>query len=175
MTQLIGHAAPDFDAATLTAKGEIGKLRLSEQRGKWVALIFYPLDFTFVCPTELRAVAERLTAFEARKTLPLGVSTDSVYSHKAWVEGSLGKVGFPLVSDMKREISRAYGVLHEEEGIALRGTVLIDPAGIVRSLAVNDFDVGRSIDELLRTIDAFQTGELCPAGWARGAKTLGKG
>ena len=171
---LIGRTAPPFHAEALLPGGEIGKLGPADLKGRWVALVFYPLDFTFVCPTELRAVEQRIDEFRKRDAVVMGVSVDSVYSHKAWTEGSLGALSFPLVSDLKREISRAYGVLHEGEGVSLRATVLIDPEGVVRSLAVNDLAVGRSIDELVRTLDAFQTGELCPAGWTRGAKTLGK-
>jgi alkyl hydroperoxide reductase subunit AhpC len=170
---LIGTPAPALEADALLPGGSFARLGLPA-KGRWTALVFYPLDFTFVCPTELRAIEQRLAEFRRLDVDVLGVSVDSVHAHKAWTEGSLGPLSFPLVSDLKKELSRAYGVLHEEQSVSLRATVIVDPDGIVRSIAANDLSVGRSIDELVRTIEAFQTGELCPAGWTRGSKTLGK-
>jgi alkyl hydroperoxide reductase subunit AhpC len=146
---------------------------LSDFKGKWVLLFFYPLDFTFVCPTELVELSRRHKEFQDINAQALGVSVDSVYSHQAWLK-ELGDFHYPLLSDITRKVSRQYHVLLEEAGISLRGAFIIDPDGILKSYIVNDLSVGRNIDELLRLIHAFQTGELCPVGWEKGKQTLGK-
>lgn len=173
MVAQIQRPAPDFTAQAYV-NGEIKEVSLSQYKGKWVVLFFYPLDFTFVCPTEIQGFSERVEDFKKLDAEILGVSVDSVHSHKAWSEGSLGKLNYPLVSDISHRISRDYGVLLEDKGISLRGLFIIDPQGILRSYVVNDLSVGRNVDEVYRTVQAFQTGELCPVGWKPGEKTLGK-
>ena len=173
MVAQIGKPAPEFTAPAFF-NGEIKDVSLSSYRGKWVVLFFYPLDFTFVCPTEIVGFSKHKAEFDKLNAQVLGASVDSVYSHKAWSEGELGKIGFPLVSDISHRISRDYGVLIEDKGISLRGVFLIDPDGNLRSYLVNDLSVGRNVDEILRLLQAFQSGELCPVGWKPGEKTLGK-
>lgn len=168
----IGKKAPDFNMEGY-CKGQKKKYALEDYRGKWVVLFFYPLDFTFVCPTELLDLSSRHEEFEKMNTQVLGVSVDSVYSHEAWSK-ELGDLNYPLLSDITKEASWAYNVLIEEKGISLRGAFIIDPDGYLKSMIVNDLAVGRSVDELLRLIKAFQTGELCPVGWKPGGETLGK-
>ncbi len=161
-----------FEADAYFPDGKIRPLKFSDYKGKWVVVFFYPLDFTFVCPTEIKGFNQQIEAFRKANAEIIGVSTDSSYSHKAWAEGSLGKVAFPLIGDTNHAISRLFGVLVEEKGIALRGTFIIDPEGKVVSAVVNDLKVGRSIDETLRTLKAFQTGELVGCGWQPGQPTL---
>lgn len=175
---LIGNCAPQFKAQAFV-DGAIKEISLSDYKGKWVVLFFYPLDFTFVCPTEILQFNDKAEEFKNRKAQLLGVSIDSVYSHKAWSEltpdkGGIGKLNFPLIADLTKKISSDYGILKEEAGIAYRATFIIDPDGKVRAATVHDLQVGRSVDETLRVLDAFQTGELCPVGWKKGDKTLGK-
>lgn len=171
---VVGSIAPTFRAQAYI-DGQIREISLSDYKGKWVVLFFYPLDFTFVCPTEIQEFSKRCDEFKKKNAQVLSVSTDSAYSHKAWCEqGGLGKLSFPMISDLTHKISQDYGVLLEERGIALRGTFIIDPDGKVRSCTINDLQVGRSVDETLRVLNAFQTGELCPVGWQPGQKTLGK-
>ena len=175
MVAQIQRPAPDFTAqAYFGSTGEMKEVSLSQFKGKWVVLFFYPLDFTFVCPTEIQGFSERYEDFKKLDAEILGVSVDSVFSHKEWSEGSLGKLKYPLVSDISHRISRDYGVLLEDKGISLRGLFIIDPQGILRSYVVNDLSVGRNVEEVHRTVQAFQTGELCPVGWKPGEKTLGK-
>lgn len=173
MVAQIGRPAPDFKADAYH-NGEITQLSLSDYRGKWVVLFFYPLDFTFVCPTEIQGFSERIDDFKKLNAEVIGASVDSVHSHKAWSEGSLGQMKYPLISDISHRISRDYGVLLEDKGISLRGLFIIDPEGNLRSYVVNDLSVGRNVDEVHRVLQAFQTGELCPVGWKPGEKTLGK-
>ncbi|MBY0449215.1 MAG: peroxiredoxin [Cyanobacteria bacterium] len=173
MAPQIGKPAPEFTSAAFT-KGEIKEVSLRDYRGKWVVLFFYPLDFTFVCPTEIQGFSEKIAEFNKLNAEILGCSVDSVYSHKAWSEGALGTINYPLISDINHRISRDYGVLLEEKGISLRGVFLIDPEGVLRSYVVNDLTVGRNVEEILRIVQAFQTGELCPVGWKPGQPTLGK-
>lgn len=168
----VGEEAPLFAAEALVGK-EFKNVSSEDFKGKWVLLFFYPLDFTFVCPTELLELNKRYKEFEALNCQIVGVSTDSVYSHQAWAK-EIGTFNFPLLADMTKEIALQYGVLVEEKGIALRGAFLIDPDGILQSAMINNLPVGRNIDELLRVAHAFQTGELCPVGWQEGGKTLGK-
>ena len=155
-------------------------VRLSDYRGKWLVMVFYPLDFTFVCPTELTTFSDRYDDFEAIGADVIGISTDSVFSHRAWLQTPRDKGGveglrYPLASDQTRETSRAYGVLIENQGIALRGLFVIDPEGILRYAVVHDLNVGRSAEETLRVIQALQTGGLCQAEWKPGQKTLSAG
>ncbi|XP_033340749.1 thioredoxin peroxidase 3 [Megalopta genalis] len=172
--------APDF-AGTAVVDGVFKDIKLSDYKGKYVVFFFYPLDFTFVCPTELIAFSERISEFKALNTQVIGVSTDSHFSHLAWIntprkQGGLGgDLGYPLLSDFKKEISSKYNVLLED-GIALRGLFIIDTEGILKQFSVNDLPVGRSVDETLRLIKAFQFvekhGEVCPANWQPESKTI---
>lgn len=171
-TLRIGKPAPEFKMEGYF-KGKMKHYHLDDFKGKWVLLFFYPLDFTFVCPTELIELSKKHKNFEKINTQVLGVSVDSVYSHEAWLK-DIGDFEYPLLSDMTKEVSRDYNVLVPEEGISLRGAFIIDPEGIVRSYTINDVTIGRNIDELVRLIKAFQTGDLCPVGWEEGDKTLGK-
>lgn len=172
METLIGKQAPDFKLEGVSHK-TFEHHALADYRGKWVVLFFYPLDFTFICPTEITGFSKADNEFEKLNAKVLGVSTDSKHSHKAWLK-ELGALKYPLLSDMNHKVSRDYGVLIEEEGIALRGTFIIDPEGKVRYALVHDNGVGRSVKETLRALQALQTGELCPVEWAPGEKTLGK-
>jgi len=177
----VGQAAPDFSADAVVNQ-EFKAIKLSEYRGKYVVLFFYPLDFTFVCPTEIIAFSERYAEFTHLNTEVLGVSIDSQFSHLAWVQterknGGLGEIAYPLVSDLKREISAAYNVLDTEAGVALRGLFIIDKEGIVQHATINNLSFGRSVDETLRTLKALQyvqshPDEVCPAGWQEGDKTM---
>jgi len=169
---LVGKLAPSF-VAPAYADDAFTSVDLSSYRGRWVVLFFYPLDFTFICPTEITAFSSRFDAFQKLDCDVLGVSTDSEHSHKAWCESSLGKLRFPLIADKNHAISRDYNVLIEEEGISLRATFIIDPEGVLRWANVHDNTVGRSTDEILRALTALQTGELCPVDWKPGDKTLG--
>jgi peroxiredoxin (alkyl hydroperoxide reductase subunit C) len=181
MYTLIQKPAPDFTAEAVLANGDFKEITLSSFRDqKYVALFFYPLDFTFVCPSEIIAFSKRAQAFEERHTQILGVSVDSKFSHHAWrntaVEnGGIGHINFPLVSDITKEISRDYGVL-VNDAVALRGTFLIDKSGIVRHATLNDLPLGRNVDETLRVVDALQFtekhGEVCPAGWQKGKQGM---
>ncbi|MFA7685545.1 MAG: peroxiredoxin [Candidatus Gracilibacteria bacterium] len=172
-TLKIGSPAPRFTMEGYF-KGEKKKYFLKDYKGKWVVLFFYPLDFTFVCPTELIELSKKNEEFAAINTQVLGVSVDSVYSHEAWSKGDLGDLEFPLLSDLTKETSCDYNVLIEESGISLRGAFIIDPEGILKCYMVNDISIGRNVDELVRLVQAFQTGDLCPVGWKKGDKTLGK-
>jgi len=154
-------------------KGEKKDFSFDDYEGKWIMLFFYPLDFTFVCPTELLEMSKRHKEFEDLNCQVLGVSVDSVYSHEAWAK-DIGDLNFPLLSDMTKEASIDYNVLIDDKGISLRGAFLISPDRIVKSMMVNDIDIGRNVDELLRLTKAFQTGDLCPVNWNPGCDTLGK-
>ena len=181
MYTLIQKPAPDFTAEAVLNNGDFKEITLSSFRGqKYVALFFYPLDFTFVCPSEIIAFSRRAHAFEEKNTQIIGVSVDSKFSHHAWrntpvEKGGIGAVKFPLVSDITKEISRDYGVL-VDDAVALRGTFLIDKSGIVRHATLNDLPIGRNVDETLRVIDALQFseqhGEVCPAGWEKGKQAM---
>ena len=170
----VGKKAPHFHLEALATDGEqFIHVDSKEMKGKWIVLFFYPLDFTFVCPTEITEYSKRFKEFETLNAVVFGGSTDSVHSHKAWIK-ELGRLNFPLFSDMNKTVSRDYGVLIEEQGIALRGTFIIDPEGILRYSLIHDLGVGRSVTETLRVLKALQTGELCPVEWGEGKKTLGK-
>ena len=182
MSVLVGKQAPEFSAATVMADGSINaEFSLSDYKGQHIVLFFYPLDFTFVCPTELIAFSHRIADFEKRGVQVIGCSIDSQFTHLAWRntpvdDGGIGPVKYPLVADVKHEICRAYDVELEPAGVALRGSFLIDKEGIVRHQVVNDLPLGRNIDEMLRMVDAVlfheQHGEVCPAGWNQGDKGM---
>lgn len=174
----VGEKAPAFNMpSTKNLKTLAENVMLGDYRGKWLVLFFYPMDFTFVCPTEITAFSERIEDFHRLGADVLGVSTDSVYSHRAWLNmpkdrGGLGPINYPLASDITKNVSRDFGVLLEEQGIALRATFIIDPGQKVRYKVVHDLDVGRNIDEVLRVLQALQTGGLCAMGWRPGMPTL---
>lgn len=178
MQRIVGTIAPDFKMEAVAGNGEdFITTSLSDYKGKWLVLFFYPLDFTFVCPTEITGVSRRINEFKEVNTEVLGVSIDSKFSHKAWIntsleEGGLGKISYPLASDITKEVSRQYGVLMEEEGIALRGLFIIDPDSKIRYSVVQDLNVGRSVDETLRVLQALQSGGLCPVDWKPGDEHL---
>lgn len=174
MTTIIGATAPAFSADAYV-RGELDPCRISleEQRGSWVVLFFYPRDFTFVCPTELHAFAQLSPAFAAEEAVVIGASTDSYWSHQAWFETHplLAGVDFPVLADTTQRIAADYGVL-TADGSALRATFVIDPEGVVRHACVSDQNVGRSVDETLRVLQALRTGVLCPVAWQPGEPTL---
>ncbi|GGJ02313.1 peroxiredoxin [Alicyclobacillus cellulosilyticus] len=176
---LVGRPAPDFDMlSTKNLETLSERVKLADYRGKWLVFFFYPADFTFVCPTEITAMHDRLAEFKNLNAEVLGASCDSVYSHKAWIEtpreqNGLGGLGYPLASDFTKEVARKYDVLVEETGQPLRGLFIIDPEGVLRYQVVHDMNVGRSVDETLRVLAALQTGGLCPVNWKPGQKTLG--
>ncbi|KIZ05121.1 peroxiredoxin (alkyl hydroperoxidereductase subunit C) [Monoraphidium neglectum] len=177
---LVGNTAPDFKA-TAVLDQEFVDITLSQYKGKYVVLFFYPLDFTFVCPTEITAFSDRHAEFKKLNTEVLGVSVDSQFTHLAWIQtdrkdGGLGDLAYPLVADLKKEISEAYGVL-TPDGIALRGLFLIDKEGVVQHSTINNLGFGRSVDETLRVLQAIQyiqshPDEVCPAGWKPGDATM---
>lgn len=167
----VGQEAPDFTLEGMM-DGEFMEAKLSDYRGKWVVLFFWPLDFTFICPTEILEFSNRVKEFEALGAVILGASTDSKYAHQAWTE-KIGKINFAMLSDLTKEVSRDYEILIEGQGIALRGTFIVDPDGKLQYEAVHNLNVGRSVDEVLRVLRALQTGELCPVGWQPGKQTLG--
>lgn len=176
----VGQLAPDF-TATAVFDQEFKDVKLSDYRGKYVVLFFYPLDFTFVCPTEIIAFSDRYSEFSSINTEILGVSVDSQFSHLAWTQsdrkaGGVGDLKYPLVSDLKKEISTAYNVL-TEEGVALRGLFIVDKEGVIQHATINNLAFGRSVDETLRVLQAIQyvqshPDEVCPAGWQPGEKTM---
>lgn len=173
MERLVGKKAPDFKMATVLGNGEdFGNVSLEDYKGKWLVMFFYPLDFTFVCPTEITAYSDRYEDFQKAGAEVLGISVDSEHSHKAWINGDLGKLNFPLASDMTKSVARDYGVLLEEDGVALRGLFIIDPDGNVKYSVIHDLNVGRSVDETLRVLKALQTGGLCPVNWNEGEELL---
>jgi peroxiredoxin (alkyl hydroperoxide reductase subunit C) len=163
----------DFSADVYQA-GKFGKMTLSQYKGKWVVLFFYPKDFTFICPTEIKGFADRESEFKKANAVVIGASVDSLYSHKNWFERDLQTVKFPIIADQTHAVAKLFNVLKESEGIAFRGTFIIDPNGVLRSLMVNDTSAGRSVGETLRVLQALQSGELCPVEWKPGMKTLGK-
>ncbi len=182
MSVSVQKPAPEF-AATAVVNEEFKEVKLADYKGKYVVLFFYPLDFTFVCPTEIIAFSDRIEEFQKRSCEVLGVSVDSQFSHLAWIkmartEGGLGGLKYPLVSDLTKKISSDYGILLDG-GIALRGLFLIDKNGIVRHITINDLPLGRSVDEAVRVLDALQffekNGEVCPADWKPGKATIKPG
>jgi peroxiredoxin (alkyl hydroperoxide reductase subunit C) len=180
VTSLVTKEAPDFTAKAVMPDDSFADVTLSSYRGKFVVLFFYPLDFTFVCPSEIIAFHKAVKEFKERNTVVLGCSVDSEYSHWAWRQtpvdkGGIGKIDFPLIADLNKTIARSYGVLFDES-VALRGLFLIDTHGVVRHALVNDLPLGRSVAEALRTLDALQFveehGEVCPANWQKGEKAM---
>ena len=173
MERLVGKKAPNFNMATALGDGsDFGRVTLDDYKGKWLVLFFYPLDFTFVCPTEITGYSKRYEEFEKLGAELLAASVDSEHSHKAWINGDLGKIKFPIASDMTKSVAKDYGILIEEEGIALRGLFVIDPDGVVRYSVVHDLNVGRSVDETLRVLQALQAGGLCGVDWQPGSDLL---
>lgn len=177
----VGQKAPDFKAGAVLADGQFKDISLADYKGKYVVLFFYPLDFTFVCPTEIIAFSDAASEFEKRGVQLIGASIDSKFSHLAWrktpkKEGGLGDIKYPLLADVTKEVSRKYGVLLEDAGIALRGLFLIDKEGVLQHQVVNNLPLGRSVDEAIRMVDALQffekNGEVCPANWKPGADTI---
>lgn len=182
MCTLVTKEAPDFTADAVMPDNTFGTIKLSSYRGKYVVLFFYPLDFTFVCPSEILAFNKKLDQFKAKNCEVIGVSVDSKFTHMAWkntpVEnGGIGNIQYPLVADLKKEIATQYGVLFEGAGVALRGLFLIDTKGVVRHAVINDLPLGRSVDEALRMVDALQFVEthgdqVCPANWKEGDEAM---
>ncbi len=181
--RLVGNKAPNWDTDAL-CNGEFKKLSLDDFKGKWKVLFFYPLDFTFVCPTEITAFSDFSDKFKSLNCEIIGCSVDSKFSHLAWSkqnrsEGGIGEVKYPILSDLTKTIARDYGVLLEEAGIALRGLFIIDDKDIVQHVTINNLGVGRNVDEILRLVDAFQFtakhGEVCPANWNKGDDSITPG
>lgn len=183
MPVLVGRKAPDFCTAAVLGNGEIvGQWKFSEvTKNKYALLVFYPLDFTFVCPTELIALDHRFEALKALNVEVISVSIDSQFSHAAWRntpvdKGGIGAVKYTMVADVTHSITQSYGVEHPQAGVALRASVLVDKEGVVRAQLVNDLSLGRSIDELVRLVEALQYteahGEVCPAGWKKGQAAM---
>ena len=173
----VGDKLPDFalEAVVGTQHGkEFETVTNRSHSGKWLVLFSWPMDFTFVCPTEIAAFAKAEKDFAERDAQVLGVSTDTHFVHLAWRKShpDLADVPFPMLADTKRELTSALGVLHKTEGVALRATFIVDPEGVIRWASVNDLNVGRSVPEVLRVLDALQTDELCPCNWHKGDKTL---
>jgi peroxiredoxin (alkyl hydroperoxide reductase subunit C) len=180
MSYLVTKEAPDFKAQAVMPDGSFAEVRLSDYRGKYVVLFFYPLDFTFVCPSEIIAFNRALDRFKAKNTEVIGVSVDSHFTHWAWKntperEGGIGNIQYPLVSDLNKSISRDFGVL-VDDSVALRGLFLVDKDGIIRHAVINDLSLGRSVDEALRMVTALQYtekhGEVCPANWQEGEEAM---
>ncbi|HCW92363.1 MAG TPA: thioredoxin peroxidase [Flexistipes sinusarabici] len=176
---LVSKQAPDFTEEAVVGK-DFKKVHLNDYKGKWVVLFFYPLDFTFVCPTEITALSDAYDEFKKRNCEIIGVSTDSKFSHLAWIntpreDGGLGDINYPLVSDFTKKVSEEYGVLLPE-GMALRATFIIDPDGVIQFELIHDLGIGRNVNEILRNLDALQYtrehGEVCPAGWEPGKDTM---
>ena len=177
MSVLVAQAAPDFSAPAVMPNGVIEEaFKLSDLKGNYVVLFFWPLDFTFVCPTEIIAHDKRVAQFKERGVEVVGVSIDSQFTHFAWRntsidDGGIGEVGFPIVADITHKITRAYGIEHPD-GVAMRASFLIDKEGIVQHQVVNNLPLGRNVDEMMRMVDALQFaeeyGEVCPAGWQKG-------
>lgn len=179
-TRLVGNTAPHFEAEAVV-NGEFRKVSLEDYKGKWKVLFFYPLDFTFVCPTEITAFSDAASKFRELNCEVMAVSTDSKFSHLAWTkqsrnEGGIGNVDYPLLADFTKKISSDYGVLVEGAGVALRGLFLLDDNNVIQHSTINNLSVGRNVDEVLRLLEAYQYtakhGEVCPAGWTKGADTM---
>lgn len=178
MERIVGKKAAYFEMDTALGDGSgFDKVSLDDYNGKWLVLFFYPLDFTFVCPTEITGFSKRYSDFKEAGAEILAVSIDSQYSHQAWInteksKGGLGKIKFPIASDITKRVSKKYGVLIEDEGISLRGLFIINPEGKIMYSVVHDLNVGRSVDETLRVLKALQSGGLCPVDWAPGDDML---
>ena len=173
MERIIGKKAPDFNMMAVSGDGEkFFEVKLSDYSGKWLVLFFYPLDFTFVCPTEITGFSQYYDKFQEAGADILAVSCDSHYSHQAWIRDGLGEINYPIASDKTMKTAGDYGVLIEQDGVALRGLFIIDPDQIIRYSVIHDLNVGRSMEETLRVLSAFQTGGLCAASWNIGEKNL---
>lgn len=177
--RLVGKQAPRFEMEAVLANKDFGKISLEDNMnaGKWTVLYFYPMDFTFVCPTEIIALSDRYDEFEDLDAEVIGVSTDTIHTHLAWIntertKNGLGELRYPLAADTNHVVSRDYGVLIEEEGIALRGLFIISPEGELMYQVVHHNNIGREVNEVLRVLQALQTGGLCPANWRPGQATL---
>ncbi len=173
----VGDIFPSYDLQAVVSRtpgAEFRRLTPPDHVGKWRVIFFWPMDFTFICPTEIAEFGRRSGDFSDRDAQVLGVSTDTHFVHLAWRNShpDLRDLPFPMLADTKRELSQALGILHKQDGVALRATFLVDPQGIIRWVQVNDLSVGRSVDEVLRVLDALQTDELCPCNWKRGEPTL---
>ena len=174
----VSEPAPDFNMpSTKNMKTLTENVKLSDYKGKWLILMFYPLDFTFVCPTELTAFSDRIDEINGFGAEVIGVSTDSVYSHRAWIktprdQNGVADLQYPLASDVGGKLSRKFNILVEEENIALRGLFIIDPEGVLKYSVVHDLNIGRSVDETLRVLQGLQTGGLCAADWTPGEENL---
>jgi alkyl hydroperoxide reductase subunit AhpC len=170
----IGQAAPSFSDIVTYKKGDFTKVSLSDYKGSWLIFFFYPRDFTFICPTELKGFAKHEKEFADMNAKVLAASTDSEWSHKAWFERDLPDVTYPILADTTQKVSRDYGVLDENDGSSQRGLFIIDPEGIVKYAVISSGSVGRSVKEVLRVLAALQSGDLCPIEWEPGEETLGK-
>jgi len=180
----IQKPAPHFQGTAVTPEGDFKDVKLSDYKGKYLVFFFYPLDFTFVCPTEIISFSDRADEFRAINCEVLACSVDSHFSHLAWTnldraKGGLGKMKIPILADITKQISKDYGVLLEDQGVSLRGLFIVDDKGTLRQITMNDLPVGRSVDETLRLVQAFQFtdkhGEVCPAGWKPGSDTIKPG
>lgn len=180
LSTLVTQQAPEFTADAVMPDNSFAPLSLSSYKGKYVYLLFYPLDFTFVCPSEILAFNKKLDEFKQRNCELISVSIDSKFTHLAWKntkveDGGIGQIQFPMVADLNKEITKAYGIEHPAS-VALRGLFLIDPKGVVRHCVINDLSLGRSVDEALRMLDALQFtethGEVCPANWKQGDEAM---
>jgi len=170
----IGKKAPNFENVTCYKKGEFTHINLADYAGSWVVLFFYPRDFTFICPTEIRGFAKKEKEFSDLGCKIIAASTDSEWSHKNWFEKDLPEVQYPVIADTTQKLSRDYQVLNDEDGSSQRGLFILDPEGLLRYVVVSSGAVGRSVDETLRVLKALQSGELCPVEWEPGEETLGK-
>jgi len=179
-TRIVGSKAPTFKADALV-NGEFKTLSLDDYKGKWKVLFFYPLDFTFVCPTEIVAFSDAVSKFKELNCEVIGCSIDSKFSHLAWTkqsrkDGGLGQIAYPLLADVTKKVSTDYGVLLEDAGVALRGLFIIDDKDVVQHSTINNLSVGRNVDETLRLVEAYQFsakhGEVCPAGWTKGKDSM---
>ena len=170
----VGTKAPAFTNVTAYHQGEFKKVSLSDYTGKWLMFFFYPRDFTFICPTELKGFSQHAEEFKKLNCEVLSASTDSEWSHKAWFERDLPEVKYPILADTTHSVSRDYQVFNEQEGLAERGLFIIDPEGIIKYSLISSGSVGRSVKEVLRVVQALQSGDLCPMEWTPGDKTLGK-
>jgi peroxiredoxin (alkyl hydroperoxide reductase subunit C) len=169
---MIDQSAPQFTAQAVVDGGQFKEIKLSDYKGRWVVLYFYPLDFTFVCPTEITQFRDYLPEFKALGAEVLGVSVDSVFSHQRWIKEDLNDLKYPLIGDITKRISRDYGVLLEEQGIATRGTFIIDPNQKIQYIGIHNLNVGRDAAEIVRVLAGLQSGELCGAGWKKGDKHI---
>ena len=174
MSVMVTQEAPNFKAQAVMEDGSFKTVQLSDYRGKYVLLFFYPLDFTFVCPTEIAAFGKLAGEFKDRDAVVYGVSTDSEFVHLAWRNNhaDLKDLPFPMLADIKRELSQTLGILDKKEGVALRATFIVDPEGVIRFVSVNDLSVGRNPQEVVRVLDGLQTDELCPCNWQKGDDVL---